>query len=106
MFDVGIEKIALLLVFALIIFGPEELPKIVSQAARTLRQLRRLATDATDELKAGLGPEYADLEFADLNPRRLITKHLLTDPDDDSDISAPTRPHVSAGRAPFDSDAT
>jgi sec-independent protein translocase protein TatB len=105
-FDIGLAKLALLLVLALIIFGPERLPTAARQAARTLRQLRRLAEDATGEIKAGLGPEHADLEFGDLHPRRFVQKYLLDDLDDDRRPydDRPLLPHGE--RPPYDTDAT
>lgn len=104
MFDIGIEKLALLLVLALVIFGPDQLPRMAGQAARTLRRLRDLASGAADELKAGLGPEYADLDIADLDPRRFLTRHLLAD---DVVAASPTPRHSDAGgRPPFDPEAT
>lgn len=108
MFELGFEKIALLLVLALIIFGPDQLPRITRQAAQTLRQLRRLATDATSELKAELGPEYADLDLSDLHPRRFVQKHLLDDFDDavgdDPPNAEPLLPYGE--RPPYDPEAT
>ena len=65
MFDIGIEKFGLLLVLALIIFGPDQLPRLLRQAAQTIRHMRRLANDLTGDLKAGLGPEYADLDVTE-----------------------------------------
>lgn len=106
MFDIGIEKLVLLLLLALIIFGPDQLPRVARQAAETLRQLRRLATDATSEIKAGLGPEYADLDIADLNPRRFVKKHLLDALDDDRGPEKDEPPLVSGARPPFDAEAT
>ena len=43
MFDLSLTKIAVLLVLAIVIFGPDQLPKVAAQAGRTLRELRRLA---------------------------------------------------------------
>lgn len=113
MFDIGIEKFGLLIVLALIIFGPDQLPRIARQAGQTLRQLRRLAADATDDLKAGLGPEYADLDIADLNPRRFVRKHLFEEFDaDNPDRFSPPDPPVAGStfdhgeRPPYDTDAT
>ena len=40
MFDLSIPKLLVLAVIALVIFGPNELPKIASQAGRALRDLR------------------------------------------------------------------
>ena len=79
MFDLSIPKLLVLTVIALIIFGPNELPKIASQVGRALRDLRRIAEGAKDDLREGLGPEFADFEIEDLNPKRFVQKHLSGD---------------------------
>lgn len=79
MFDLSPGKLLVLAVIALIVFGPRELPKIASQAGRALRDLRRIAEGAKADLREGLGPEYQDFDFDDLNPRRFVRKHLLDD---------------------------
>ena len=80
MFDLSITKILVLAVLALVIFGPKELPKLAAQAGRALRDLRRIAEGAKADLRDGLGPEFQDFDFEDLNPRRFVTKHLLEEP--------------------------
>lgn len=77
MFDLSMTKLLFLAVIALIVFGPNELPRVASQVGRVLRDLRRIADGATAELKEGLGPEFANFELDDLNPRRFVTKHLF-----------------------------
>jgi sec-independent protein translocase protein TatB len=79
MFDLSFFKLVTLAVIALIVFGPNELPKIASQAGRMLRQLRRMADSATSDLRAGLGPEFQNFDLEDLNPKRFVQKHLLDD---------------------------
>ncbi|MFB9832382.1 sec-independent translocase [Actinoallomurus acaciae] len=106
MFDIGLEKLALLLLLALVIFGPDRLPHVARQAAETLRRLRELAYDATSEIKTGLGPEYADLDLADLHPRRFVRKHLLDALDDDRH-PRDDEPLLAYGeRPPYDAEAT
>jgi sec-independent protein translocase protein TatB len=78
-FDLSVTKLLVLAVIALVVFGPHELPKIASQAGRALRDLRRIAEGAKADLREGLGPEYSDFDFDDLNPRRFVQKHLLDD---------------------------
>jgi sec-independent protein translocase protein TatB len=85
-FDLSLTKLLALAVLALIIFGPHELPKIASQAGRALRDLRRIAEGAKADLRDGLGPEFQDFDFEDLNPRRFVQKHLL------DDLAESTRP--------------
>lgn len=109
MFDIGIEKFGLLLVLALIIFGPEQLPRLLRQVGQTIRHMRRLADDVTSDLKAGLGPEYADMDIGDLRPRRLIQKHLLDDVDEPAPAEKPHTPApvlASGERPPYDGEAT
>ncbi|MGD0686278.1 MAG: sec-independent translocase [Streptosporangiaceae bacterium] len=80
-FDLSITKLLVLAVLALLIFGPDQLPKVAAQAGRALRDLRRLADMAKADLKEGLGPEFADFDVNDLNPRNFVRKHLLDDLD-------------------------
>ena len=116
MFDLSIGKILILAVIALIIFGPNELPKMASQAGRALKDLRRIAEGAKNDLREGLGPEFADLELDDLNPKRFVQKHLFDEMNGDHPNSAGAgggaRPRANGSllapgeRAPYDTDAT
>ena len=115
MFDLSIPKLLILAVIALVIFGPNELPKIAAQAGRALRDLRKIAEGAKNDLREGLGPEFADFEIDDLNPKRFVKKHFLDDLNGDSaKAAAPSPAHATANgtllapgeRPPFDPDAT
>src|SRR6266567_2549894 len=101
LFDLSISKLLILAVIALVIFGPNELPKIASQAGRALRDLRRIAEGAKADLREGLGPEFSDFDIEDLNPRRFVQKHLFDDLNGDTDTAGtaaqPSRPAASNG---------
>jgi sec-independent protein translocase protein TatB len=75
-FDLSIEKILVLVVLGLIIFGPDQLPKIAGQAGRALRDLRRIAESAKADLQEGLGPEFRDFDITELHPKNFVRKHL------------------------------
>ncbi len=77
MIDFNISEILVLGVLAVIIFGPEKLPDVARKAARVLNYLRNIANDAQGRLRQELGPEFADLELADLNPRAFVQKNLF-----------------------------
>jgi sec-independent protein translocase protein TatB len=79
MFDLSFFKLLTLAVIALVVFGPNELPKMAAQAGRWLRDLRRMADNAKNDLRDGLGPEFQNFEIEDLNPKRFVRKHLLDD---------------------------
>lgn len=76
MFDLSFTKILVLAVIALIIFGPDQLPKIARQAGQALRDLRMIAEKAKSDLEEGLGPEFRDFDINDLNPKNFVRKHL------------------------------
>ncbi len=114
MFDLSIPKLLVLAVIALVVFGPNELPKIAAQAGRALRDLRRIAEGAKNDLREGLGPEFADFEIEDLNPKRFVQKHLFDDLNGHGDQAAQGMANGAASRTvlapgerpPYDPDAT
>jgi sec-independent protein translocase protein TatB len=69
MFDLSIPKLLVLTVIALLIFGPDKLPTIASQVGRALRDLRRIAEAAKNDLREGLDPQFSGFEIEDLNPK-------------------------------------
>ncbi|MBF8188566.1 Sec-independent protein translocase subunit TatB [Nonomuraea sp. K274] len=101
MFGLGWLEIAALIVIALLVFGPEKLPQAAAQAGKTLRNLRRMANNARDDLRAGLGPEFSNFDPADLNPRNFVRKHLLDDIEDDwNDKPKELEPATTASHEP------
>ena len=112
MFGIGPGELLVIAIVALLAFGPDRLPEFARTAGRLLRQVRRMVSNAQNDLRNELGPEFADLDVRDLNPRNFVRKHLLEGPDDDdddtlSDFADPTPERLPAGqRAPFDPEST
>lgn len=100
MFDLSITKILVLGVLGLVIFGPDQLPRLAAQAGRALRDLRRLADNAKADLSESLGPEFRDFDFNDLNPKSFVRKHLLDPIDEDSDTWSASDAEVPYGELP------
>ena len=94
MFDLSLPKLLVLTVIALVVFGPDKLPTIASQVGRALRDLRQIAEGAKDDLREGLGPEFADFDIEDLNPKRFVHKHLS------GDLNAGQAAHQHPARQP------
>jgi Sec-independent protein translocase protein (TatC) len=60
-------------------------------------------------LREGLGPEFADFEIEDLNPKRFVQKHLFDDLNADQGAQQPAAngtPLAPGERPPFDPNAT
>lgn len=115
MFGVGFGELVVLAFLAVLVFGPDRLPELAQQAGRLLKQLRQFATNARDELRSELGPEYADLELRDLDPRAIVRKHIaeaMAELDDLEDAVSGTstlaaqKPLEAGERPPYDVDAT
>lgn len=128
MFGVGAPELMLLIVVAIVMFGPERLPELIRKARGIVQYVRTMAGEAQSQLTKELGPGFEDIDLRDLNPKAFIQKHLLDDVEtivadvkseftldgiDTSDSSTDAEPEpelVSAMAArsptPFDSDAT
>jgi sec-independent protein translocase protein TatB len=96
-FDLSVFKLLVLAVLALVIFGPNELPKVAARAGSLLRDLRRIADSAKNDLRAGLGPEFQDFDFNDLNPKHFVQKHLMDDLE--AGFSAPSATSAQTARS-------
>ena len=103
----GWPEAAVLLLIGLFVFGPERLPGIAADAGRTLRRLRTYLKGMSDELKAELGPEVADLDLRSLHPREFVRKHLLEDDPEEQLPVVPRQTALLPGEPPpWDPDAT
>lgn len=85
MFQVGPFELLVLAIVGLLVLGPERLPGYARQAAQLLRTLRDLATGAEKQLRDELGPEFADVDLRNLNPRHVVRRAIF---DDDFDFDS------------------
>jgi sec-independent protein translocase protein TatB len=77
-FDISPFKLVALVVLAVIIFGPDKLPKLVSEVMGFIRKVREFSDSAKEDIRKELGPEFKDFEFEDLNPKTFVRKQLAT----------------------------
>lgn len=120
--QVGWGEIAVIMLLALFVVGPERLPTLAGDAGKGLRKLRIWLKGMTSDLKDELGPDFSDMDLASLHPKTFVKKHLLEDLDiteDDKDFwrkpwdsgpDEPARPRASAlavgETPPWDPDTT
>ncbi|MFB7577089.1 sec-independent translocase [Streptomyces sp. NPDC056165] len=76
-FDVSPLDLLVLGIMIILLFGPDKLPEVIQKVARFLRKIRAFSEAAKEEVRSELGPEFKDLELADLHPKTFVRKHLL-----------------------------
>ncbi|MFG6296749.1 MULTISPECIES: sec-independent translocase [Streptomyces] len=77
--DIGALELVTLVVLAVLVFGPDKLPKVIQDVSRTIRKIREFSDSAKQDIRQELGPEFKDFEFEDLNPKTFIRKQLDND---------------------------
>ncbi|MCX4691181.1 sec-independent translocase [Streptomyces sp. NBC_01408] len=79
--DIGALELVTIVVLAILIFGPEKLPKVIQDVTGVIRKIRAFSDSAKQDIRSELGPEFKDFEFEDLNPKTFIRKQLSENED-------------------------
>ena len=90
--SVGPAEILIILVVALLVFGPQRLPEVGRQVGSALRELRRMQDSVRGELDMVLHPEHGT-SAADAPP---------LEPDDHSTVDHSSVGHSSVDPGPND----
>ncbi|PWI43971.1 sec-independent translocase [Streptomyces sp. ICBB 8177] len=75
--DMGPLELVTIVLLAVIIFGPDKLPKLIQDLSAMIRKIREFSDSAKEDIRKELGPEFKDFEFEDLNPKTFVRKNLL-----------------------------
>lgn len=74
--DIGGLELVTIVVLAILVFGPDKLPKVIQDVTGVIRKIRAFSDSAKQDIRSELGPEFKDFEFEDLNPKTFIRKQL------------------------------
>lgn len=104
----GLPEIAVIMVVALLVFGPEKLPDLARQAGQFVRTLRRMADTAKDDFGREIGHDLKNVNLRDLDPREVVRRSVFDDTPASSTPSPvrETRILRPGEKPPFDSEAT
>jgi sec-independent protein translocase protein TatB len=83
--SIGWGEVAVLVLAALFIFGPERLPHLAKDAAVGLKKLRAAISGVREQMNESLGDDLSELRDLDLrqyHPRTFIRNQLLGDDDE------------------------
>lgn len=97
------DKVLIILVIAVFLVGPDRLPGYAAQLARLTKSLRQMASGAKDRMREEMGPEFDEVDWAKLDPRKYDPRRIIRDAllDESPDAPVPAGP-----AAPVRSSAT
>ena len=76
MFGMGWPEMAVIGILGVLLFGPDKLPEFARQAGRFIRNAKRMAQDAKDDLTREFGPEFTDTSWNELDPREVVRRAI------------------------------
>ena len=135
MFGINGPEFIILLIIGVLVIGPQRLPEYTQKLANLVKEVRRMASGAREQIKEEVGIDIDDVDWKKYDPRqydpRRIIREALLDDDDTKPVSpgapaavaavsgaaavaeaAPKRPERAVERlapgepAPFDTEAT
>ncbi|MDX3239992.1 sec-independent translocase [Streptomyces sp. ME03-5709C] len=75
--DIGALEVVALVILAVLVFGPDKLPKVIKDVMQFVRKVREFSDSAKADIRKELGPEFKDFEFEDLHPKNFVRKQLM-----------------------------
>lgn len=73
------EKLAIVLVIALIVLGPERLPTYAQKLGEFVKNMKRMTDGAKERVKDEMGEEYDEVNWKQLDPRQYDPRKIIRD---------------------------
>jgi len=89
LFGINGAEFLVLLAVAVIVVGPERLPRYAEQLAHAVKRLRAFLGDAKERVAEELGDEAKDLDWEALDPRRYDPRRIVREALLEPEASAP-----------------
>jgi len=71
------EKLAIILVVALIVLGPERLPIYAQKLGELVKNIKRMTEGAKDRVKEEMGDEFDEVDWKQLDPRQYDPRTII-----------------------------
>jgi sec-independent protein translocase protein TatB len=97
-FGINGPEFFLLLIIGILVIGPKRLPEYTQKLANLVKEVRRMASGAREQIKEEVGIDIEDVDWKkydprQYDPRRIIKEALL---DDDTKMVSPGAPAAVA----------
>ena len=79
MFDINGGEFIILLVVAVLVIGPERLPKYAEQLGQLARRAKVLLQETKSRVDDELGDDIKDVDWAALDPRKYDPRRIVRD---------------------------
>ncbi len=89
MFDVGVPELIMIMVVALIVFGPGKLPEVGASLGKAIREFRRATQSLSDEVQSVTKIESDDELRTRLLAEQTVTATPAPPPQPPTDPSTP-----------------
>lgn len=63
MFGIGLPELIVILVIALLVFGPKRLPELGQTVGKWISEMRRVTRDLTDEVQEGVKSDISERDM-------------------------------------------
>ena len=77
MFGINGTEMVILIVVALVVFGPKRLPVYAQKLRDFVRQMRRMAEGAKDSVRRDFGDDFKDVDWQKLDPRQYDPRRIV-----------------------------
>ena len=104
MFGINGPEFFLLLIIGVLVIGPRRLPEYTQKLANLVKEVRRMASGAREQIKEEVGIDIDDVDWKkydprQYDPRRIIKEALLDDDTKPISSGAPAAVAAVAGAA-------
>ncbi|HSL36548.1 MAG TPA: Sec-independent protein translocase TatB [Arthrobacter sp.] len=104
MLGINGPEFVLLLIIGLLVIGPSRLPEYTQKLANIVKEVRRMASGAREQIKDEVGIDIDDVDWKkydprQYDPRRIIKEALLDDDTKPVSAGAPAVATVAAAAA-------
>ncbi|GAA1996739.1 twin-arginine translocase TatA/TatE family subunit [Microbacterium ulmi] len=94
------EKVVVIAVIVGLVLGPERLPAAAQAMTKLIRRARDIAKATTTRVKEELGPEFDDVDWQQLDPRKYDPRRIIRDAFLDDAPLPPVARALAAAPAP------
>ncbi|MEV7605219.1 Sec-independent protein translocase TatB [Paenarthrobacter sp. NPDC089322] len=101
MFGINGPEFILLLIIGVLVIGPSRLPEYTQKLANLVKEVRRMASGAREQIKEEVGIDIDDVDWKKYDPRQYDPRRIIKDAllDDDSKPVNAGAPAVAAAAA-------